>query len=84
VQAATPAPTAKNNDRPSIVIVEFVGFGGDSDNGTPAQPKDDKQHRTDIDQGYDRRSAVQVVGYGPLTDRESYSLTDEEKRNLSR
>jgi hypothetical protein len=48
------------------------------------QPPIDKQRRTDVDQNYDRNSAVQVVGYGGLTDKEARSLTDDEKQRLGR
>jgi hypothetical protein len=82
-QATVPVPTNNaNSNQPSVIIVEIIGYGGGPDPEAPTQPINDKQHNSDNDQHYDRNSAVQVVGYGGLTNKESRSLTNEEKQKL--
>jgi hypothetical protein len=76
-QALKPESTS-NNDRPSIVIVEFVGFGGgDDDNGT-GRGKDQDRHS----ERQDPNSAVQVLGAGDLSAQAEQYLTADERQKL--
>jgi hypothetical protein len=79
-QVAPAAPT--NNDRPSIVIVEFLGYGGGGDTEAPAQSQNEKRHKSENDQNYDPHSSFQLLGNGALTQEQQGNLTDEERNKL--
>jgi hypothetical protein len=83
-QAAAPAVTnSTTNNRASIIIVEVIGYGG-VDQGTeaPAQPQNDKQHKSDNDQSYNPNSSFKLLGNGALTQEQQKNLTDEERSKL--
>jgi hypothetical protein len=75
-----PATTA-SSDRPSIIIVEVLGYGGSD--GTPAPEPDKDNHKVRHQQGsYDTRGMFRVIGNGELTDKEKENLTQEERQHL--
>ncbi|MDI4231971.1 filamentous hemagglutinin family protein [Bradyrhizobium sp. Arg237L] len=76
----TAAPTQGSaNAQPSVIIVEFLGYGGGSDDGE--QPS--KKRERDDKQTYNESAPIRVVGYGPIKPADTKDLTAEEKRALS-
>ncbi|MBV9562164.1 MAG: filamentous hemagglutinin family protein, partial [Bradyrhizobium sp.] len=77
------APQAGNSDKPSVIIVEFLGFGGsEDDTGAPAQSKDDRERRSSNEPSYDPGSAFRLIGNGALTPDQERSLTEQERSRL--
>jgi filamentous hemagglutinin len=70
------------SERPSVIIVEVLGYGGGS---APGAVDDEEERRKKDDrrtQGQDPDSPTRVVGYGPLTEPQKRLLSDAERRNL--
>ena len=80
--AKTATPTAdKPADRPSVIIVEVVGYGGgDNTDEPPLRPK--KPQPADDRQGYNPNGNARVLGYATLGDSEMIGLTEKEKQAI--
>jgi hypothetical protein len=83
----TEAPTQNGaSDAASVIIVEFLGFGGEGDgnNGDDQQQRDRQDEiKQRQRQSYDPADPVKVVGYGSLSDLDMRNLTEEERQKLA-
>ena len=78
--AVKDATQSGGNERPSVIIVEVLGYGGGSDTDKEKQDDDKpRQKRSEI-RNYDATSPNQVLGLGPLTDSQLASLAAEKRR----
>jgi len=87
-QAAVP-PQTNGGGQASIIIVEVLGYGGVDGNTAPQDDNrwnDDRRSLNDQrrEPEYSDKSAVQIAGYGTLSEAESQILTPEERQKLNK
>ncbi|MGY3608496.1 MULTISPECIES: filamentous haemagglutinin family protein [unclassified Bradyrhizobium] len=75
------APTQSNNDRPSVILVEFLGFGGGDGSLTP-NPNPEKKRSGDDGRAQNPDSAYQVLGAGEMTMDEAKQLIAQRRRRM--
>ena len=66
----------------SIIVVEFLGFGGGSGDVVPESDEVRRKRSDNNNQRQDPASAVQVIGAGNLSPAQRQKLTIIERRNF--
>jgi filamentous hemagglutinin-like outer membrane protein len=80
-QTTMPAQNSASSQA-SVIIVEFLGFGGGS--GEDDRPADERRNNGRQSRlNYNSDSTVRVLGNGPLTAEQTSLMTDEEKKLIA-
>jgi Filamentous haemagglutinin family outer membrane protein len=77
-KTAEPSKSDGGRDTPSVIIVEVLGYGGESEQDS--QPGEQQQRKRDGKQSYNLDSPVQVIGTGDLTTTQKKQLTEGEQQ----
>jgi hypothetical protein len=80
-QAAIPQQ-GPANAQPSVIIVEFLGFGGPQDEGD--RPRDEQRRPGRQSGQYDPNGMLRVLGNGPGAAEQAGELTAEERNKLTK
>ncbi len=75
----TVAPTQANSERPSIIMVAALGYGGGSSDTLSSDEDNVRRRPREQRRSYNENSPYQVIGVGELTDDETASLAAEER-----
>ncbi|WP_198135169.1 filamentous haemagglutinin family protein [Rhodopseudomonas palustris] len=78
------APTSAGNEPRSVIIVEFLGFGGGDRDGDDDKERRRSQTKPDERATQDPSSPVQVIGAGSLDQAAMERLRPEERQRLVR
>jgi len=77
------APMSRDAEaRPSIIMVEVVGYGGGEGGDTPAKKPAEDNRQSGVLPAYDPKSPVRILGVGPLTDQEKAAADEDIRQHL--
>jgi hypothetical protein len=81
--AADASKAGADTDRPSIIIVELLGFGGSGGGEEEEKQRIERQKRSEnAAPRYNPRGPVRILGVGRLTEEEKESLSEDERQKL--